>query len=54
MKFLKDLVEENGHKIMHYTQVRENHNYMSVFDYSVKYGGTYDSFKFYNDYVIEV
>ena len=27
---------------------------VSVFNYSEKYGGTFDSFKYYNDYVIEL
>ena len=27
---------------------------MSVFNYSEKYGGTLDSFRYYNDYVIEL
>jgi phosphoserine aminotransferase len=27
---------------------------MSVFNYSEKYGGTIDSFKYYNDYVIDI
>lgn len=31
-----------------------NHKYMSVFDYSIKYGGTYDSSKYYNNNVVDV
>lgn len=55
MKYLRDLVKENGHKIRHFTEgVEKGHNYMSIFEYSVKYGGTYDSFKYYNDYVIDL
>lgn len=54
MKFLKDLVKENGHKIVRYNQTKENYKYMSVFNYSEKYGGTIDSFQYYNDYVIEL
>lgn len=52
--FLKDLVEKNGDKIVHYTKAKIDKKYVSVFNYSEKYGGTYDSFKYYNDYVIEL
>lgn len=54
MKFLKDLVKENGHKIVHYTQCIVGHRYESIFDYSVRNGGTYDSIKYYNDYIIDL
>lgn len=27
---------------------------MSVFNYSEKHGGTFDSFKYYNDYVVDI
>ena len=52
--FLKDLVEKNGNKIVRYDNCRADKKYMSVFNYSEKYGGTFDSFKYYNDYVIEL
>lgn len=52
--FLKDLVEKNGDKIVRYDNCRADKKYMSVFNYSEKYGGTFDSFKHYNDYVIEL
>lgn len=52
--FLKDLVEKNGDKIVHYKNGKADKKYMSVFDYSEKFGGTFDSFKYYNDYVIEL
>lgn len=52
--FLKDLVEKNGDKIVRYDNCRADKKYMSVFNYSAKYGGTFDSFKYYNDYVIEL
>ena len=54
MYYLKDLVLKNGHKIVKYNECKANAKYMSVFDYSVKYGGTYDSFRYYNNYVIEI
>ena len=52
--FLKDLVDSNGDRIVHYTKCKDENKYVSVFDYSAKYGGTFDSFKYYNDYVIEL
>ena len=59
MKYLRDLVKENKHEIKHFTEIVEKgvekeHKYMSVFEYSEKYGGTYDSFKYYNDYIIDL
>lgn len=54
MKFLIELIEENDHKLVQYNKAKKNHKYMSVFNYSEKYGGTYDSFKYYNDYVVEI
>ena len=52
--FLKDLVDSNGDRIVHYTKCKDENTYVSVFNYSEKYGGTFDSFKYYNDYVIEL
>ena len=52
--FLKDLVYSNEDRIVHYTKCKDGNKYVSVFDYSAKYGGTFDSFKYYNDYVIEL
>lgn len=58
-KFL-DLVQKNGHKLIHFDPnvgtipAEANHKYMSVFDYSIKYGGTYDSSKYYNNNVVDV
>ena len=52
--FLKDLVDSNRDRIVHYTKCKDENKYVSVFNYSVKYGGTFDSFKYYNDYVIEL
>lgn len=54
MYYLKDLVLKNGHKIVKYNECKTSAKYMRVFDYSEKYGGTYDGFKYYNDYVIEI
>lgn len=52
--FLADLVKKNGDKIVHYTKGQVGKKYMSIFDYSEMYGGTFDSFKYYNDYYIEL
>ena len=57
MKYLSDLVEENGDRIEYFRlsiSERELQNYTieSVFNCSDRHGGTFDSFKYYNDYVI--
>ena len=52
--FLKDLVDSNGDRIVHYTKCKDENKNVSVFNYSAKYGGTFDSFKYYNNYVIEL
>lgn len=52
--FFKDLVKKNGHKIVRFDNCRSDKRYMNIFDYSNKYGGTYDSFKYYNEYVVEM
>ena len=52
--FLKALGYSNEDRIVHYTKCKDGNIYVSVFNYSVKYGGTFDSFKYYNDYVIEL
>lgn len=54
MKYLEELLKENGHKLVNYNKAQEGHKYESVFNYSQKNGGTYDSFRYYNNYVIEV
>lgn len=54
MKYLSELLKENNHKLIPYNKAEMNHEYITVFDYSKKYGGTYDSFKYYNNYVIEI
>ena len=52
--FLKDLLKINGDKLIYYKNCDVCKKYMSVFDYSQKYGGTFDSFKYYNNYVVEL
>lgn len=52
--FLSELIKQNGDKLVLYNQCRDGYNYMSVFNYSKKYGGTHDSFKYYNNYVVEI
>jgi hypothetical protein len=55
VKTLKELTSENGHKILHHTQCTDTtHKYIKPFDYSVKHGGTVDSFKYYNDFYIDI
>lgn len=54
MKYLSELLKINGHKLVTYDQCEEDHRYMTVFEYSVKYGGTYDSFKYYNNYLVDI
>ena len=54
MVFLKELLKKNGHKLVRYDEGIVGHTYMSVFNYSSKYGGTFDSFKYYNDYCIDI
>lgn len=54
MKYLLDLIKENGHKLVRYDKAKDGYKYMTVFNYSKKYGGTYDSFKYYNDFCVEV
>lgn len=54
MTYLRDLIEKNGHKLVMFNETKEGRSYISVFDYSVAYGGTYDSHRFYNNYVIEL
>jgi hypothetical protein len=54
MQYLAELINSNNHKLVKYNEIKENHKYMSIFDYSIKYGGTYDGFKYYNNYVVEI
>ena len=52
--FLRELIQQNGHKLVRYNEAIAGHIYMSVFNYSEKHGGTFDSFKYYNDYVVDI
>lgn len=54
MKTLIELVNENGHKLVRHNEAKDGYKYISVFDYSERHGGTLDSFKFYNNYYVEV
>ena len=49
MMYLKDLVKKNNHKIVKYNECKAGKRYISVFDYSIQHGGTYDGFKYYNE-----
>lgn len=51
--YLKQLVKKNGHRLVRFDRCVEGHNYESVFNYSEKHGETVDSFKYYNNYVID-
>lgn len=51
---LKELLDKNGHKLVRYNNCIAGHKYESVFNYSARHGGTVDSFKYYNDYVVDV
>lgn len=52
--YLKDLIIKNGHKLVRYDRTKKGHKYESVFSYSNRHGGTVDSFRFYNDWVVDV
>ena len=54
MEFLLELIKKNGDKLVNYKNCKMGKKYMSVFNYSEFYGGTFDGFKFYNDYVVEI
>jgi len=54
MLTLQDLVKKNNHKLVKYDQCEISRNYISVFNYSEAYGGTYNSFRYYNDFVVDV
>lgn len=51
---LKELIRANGHKLVRYDQCKPGRTYKSVFAYSNGAGGTLDSFRYYNDYVVDV
>ena len=54
MCYLNELIKQNGHKLVKYDKCIDGHKYESVFNYSSRYGGTFDGFKYYNNYVIDV
>lgn len=51
---LDELIKSNGHKLTRYDRAIKGHKYMTVFDYSKEHGGTLDSFKYYNDYYVDI
>lgn len=55
MKYLIDLIKENGHKLIsRRDKLVDGRKYELVFNYSERHGGTYDSFKYYHDYIIDI
>ena len=54
MKYFRDLVNDNGDKLIRYNEAQVNREHMSVFEYIILHGGAYDSAKYYNDYVVEL
>ena len=54
MMYLKELIRKNGHKLVKYNEGIIGHKYMKVFDYCVRFGVTFDSYKYYNDYYVDI
>ena len=54
MMYLQELIEKNGHKLVKWDRVEDGRKYISVFDYSMSNGGTYDSFRYYNNYCVDI
>lgn len=52
--FFNEIVNNNGDRIVRYNETQENKHYESIFNYNIKHGGSIDSFKYYNDYVVEL
>ena len=56
MPYFKELVKNNKHILWNVKDTLPikyaKYKVVKPFDYSVKYGGTYDSFKYYNNYVV--
>ena len=51
--FLKELLKKHNKVIVRYDKVLStDKGLMSVFNFSNNNGGTIDSFKYYNDYVV--
>lgn len=54
MMHLQELVKKNGHKLIRWNEGKEGNKYVSVFDYSISNGGTYDGFRYYNNYYVDI
>lgn len=54
MQYLEELLRDNGDRLVVYNNIIAGKEYINVFEYSVKYGGTYDSHKYYNNFVVEI
>lgn len=54
MMYLTELIELNGDRLVKFNECRVGEKYVTVFNYSEMHGGTYDSFQFYNKYVVEI
>lgn len=51
----RELVEKNGDKILHWSAATDpKKQYVRPFAYNNRYGGTIDSLRYYNDYVVEI
>ena len=51
--FLQQLLKNNGHKLVKHSRCIAGHKYETVFNYSNRHGGTSDSVRYYNKYVID-
>lgn len=54
MMYLQELIRKNGHKLIRWNEGKAGQKYVSVFDYSVSNGGTYDGFRYYNRYYVDI
>lgn len=54
MMYLEELIKKNGHQLIRWNEGKEGREYVSVFDYSVSNGGTYDSFRYYNGFYVDI
>ena len=54
-KFFAELVKEDGDRILSWKEAMDpDKTYVRPFDYSLSHGGSIDSFRYYNDYVVEI
>lgn len=54
-KTFREIVEENGDKIVHWRDATDpRKKYVCPFNYSENRGGSVDSFRYYNDYLVEI